>query len=126
MKNNNGFFSMGAYQWALAEMQKYRRGEPCTIDMAATLKSIKSGGHDVKISMFEHPLDKKADVILMLEWVGIHKEKIDLYTIHQDHYTELKRDFSDCINIFKMNGRIRYQEELNAGRAQLPVIVLSR
>ena len=124
MRNNNAIFAQGAYNWALSEAQRYKfSNEPCGIDMEATLNTIANGtGHDVKISIFESPTDpENAEVILMLEWVQYKKEKINIYPIKKESYNHLKEHYKDFVNIFKMNGRIRYMEEINAGKAILPI-----
>ena len=124
MKNNNAIFAQGAYNWALSEAQRYQfANEPCGIDMESTLNTIGNGtGHDVKISIFESPTDSEnSEVILMLEWVQYKKEKINIYPIKKDNYKNLKENYGDFVNLFKMNGRIRYMEEINAGHAMLPI-----
>lgn len=127
MKKNNAIFAQGAYNWACSEAQHYGiELELCTVDLESTLRSISSNtGFDVKISIFESPIKpENEDVILMLEWVEIKKEKINFYMIEKENYRTMKENYGAIIDIFKMNGRIRYMEELNAGRAVPPMFLI--
>lgn len=124
MMNNNALFAEGAYQWVLSQAKQYEMRSHCTLDMEATLRSIEKGGHDVKISFFEPQADKAADVIVMLEWVDYKKEKISFLSVVKENYAAVKRDYPDIVNLFKMNGRIRYMEELNAGNAAPPTFLV--
>lgn len=123
---NNGLFSEGAYQWALLESRKYRENNPCEIDLGQMFKSIESRqGQDVKISIFEPQLNKDAPPILMLEWIGKRKEKISFYPLEKRGYEKMKEKSRELLEIFKMSGRIRYQEELDKGIALTPMIIVA-
>ena len=125
MRSNNGFFSEGAYQWAESMLQLCKRNKPCILDIEGMLENLeRRSGHDVKVCIFEPELDKDAYPILMIEWVEPKWRRISIYPIDKKHYSDLKSKYSGYVNLFKMNGRIRYCEECRIGRANLPTIVV--
>ncbi len=127
MHNNNGLFAEGAYQWALQESQKYKKNPACVIDFSSMFDEIKQRiNHDVRMSIFESEMNKNAPPIWMIEWIGRKVKKLSFYPIDRESYEEDKKDETKAILIemMKMSGRIRYQEEINNGKAFPPTFLV--
>lgn len=128
IKNNSGLVSEGAYQWALLEKTNYGENKPVKVNFMQWIKNIKNHDDpDAKIMIFESTLNKSADPILMVEWLDQKnkKTKVSFYPLKKKGYEEMKRENGIVLELFLMNGRIRYQEELSRGTAFPPTIVVA-